>query len=285
MMVLFLFLALLTSAITTVQADTSTWYMRSDTHSTHGIVGYKLSPSQSATNVNETINYGGDVNVSYGVRVWNIYWNGTTVELTSGIPTAVVSRSVSGGGLQSANWTCAHSNILDVIMIRIYQRFASEAWTLRVTFLTYNETLIKLSQNTWTFHYYTKRSYEFPTTTSQLFWGSTTYNTRVDVEYVQPSPQEVMLYKLGKGTLVGFIVFPYVNLIGNIFYGFIVFGLGLTLYRRYEKIVPVALGLMLFGGVGGVATMLIPAVGLQLAWGFLMFGVAILLFKLVKGAG
>jgi len=95
-------------------AQTSTWYMRSDSHTANNVTGYKLSETQSATHTYNGRTKTGTYTTYYGVRVWIVFPNGQLEELTSGTPVAVVSRSSDGSGLQSANWTCpGYLNIVD----------------------------------------------------------------------------------------------------------------------------------------------------------------------------
>ena len=269
-------------------AQTGTWYMRSDSHTSNNVTGYKLSETQSATAESNSRSKSGTYTIYYGVRVWIVFPNGQLEELTDGTPVATVSRSAQGQGMQSANWTCpGYTNIIDAVMVRVYQRFSDETdWSLRVTFITYNQTLIKLPESTWTFYYYTARSIIEDSTFATFYWGSSSsYNSRVRFQYYQPNSWELMMYHLSQGNLIGFITFPYFNLIGNLFYGVLLLIVGVTLRKRYEGFVPIAIMMVLFGGVGGVVTMLVPAAGLHLAWLFMAFGLAILFFKLIKGAG
>jgi len=286
-----LLLVLLASSISIVKAETGTWYMRSDTQTVREISGYKLSETQSSSSTNDvrtkidTVAY----NVSYGVRVWNVDWNETETELTSGTPIAIVSRTNDGNGLQSGSWAYSSSTILDVVEVRLYQKFGNLAWSQRAIFVCGDEASFK--QPTFTFYYYTQRitAYNEVTekwnTTAVFRWGSSTYNSRVGLSYTEPHPWERMMHELGQGDFVGFTVFPYVYVIGNLVYGFALLGLGMTLYKRSEDLVVPALALMLFGGTGGIITMLIPEAGLYLGWFIFMLGLAILFFRLVKGIG
>jgi len=267
-------------------ALTGTWYMRSDSHTSNNVSGYKLSETQSTTGTYNSRSKSGGFSIYYAVRVW-IVFSDSQLELTDGEPVAIVSRNIDGEGIQSANWTCpGYANIIDAVMVKVYQRFSDETeWNLRATFVTYNQTLIKLPESTWTFHYYTVREEAEDSTLSRFYWGNSTCNSRVQFQYYKPDAWELMMHHLSQGNLIGFITFPYFNLIGNLFYGVLLLVMGATLYRRYESFVPIAIMMVLFGGVGGVVTMLVPAAGLHLAWLFMAFGLAILFFKLVRAAG
>jgi len=273
-----------TPSVWDYSAKTGTWYMRSDTHTVNTVSGYKLSETQSATAESDSRSKSGTLTIYYGVRVWIVFPNGQLEELTDGTPVAVVSRSSDGHGLQSANWTCpSYLNIVDAVMVKVYQRFSDETdWSLRVTFITHNQTLVKLPESTWTFYYYTEREKIGVTTFSRFYWGTSSFNSRVRFQYYEPNAWELMMYHLSQGDFIGFITFPYINLVGNLFYGVLLLVVGATLYRRYESFVPIAIMMILFGGAGGVVTMLVPAAGLHLAWLFMAFGLAILFFKLIR---
>jgi len=261
-------------------AVSALWYMRSDVHTVRGIYGYKLASTQTTLNQSDTRFVSGAYTISYGARVWAVHSDETTTELTSIVPVAVVTRADAGEGLQTAYWNCTgYSQIVDSLMVKIYQRFSGGEWSLRVTFLSQNEWQAKLPAATWTFTYYT---YKSGTTTSKLYWGSPNHNTTVSLYYTEPSIYDKMAYSMAGGNFFGFLTLPYVNYIGNMFYGFLLLVMGVTLYQRTESIVPVALMLMVFGGSAGIVTALIPTAGLQLTWIFFVFGLAILLYKLVK---
>ena len=283
-LILFAFIVPLCHASTS-----ATLYFRSDTQTKFGVTGYKLSPTQSSSGTSDlrTVDDSQAYNISYGVRIWNINWNETQTELTSATPVAIVSRTSNGYGIQSASWTYSGNEVLDVIIVKVYQRFGAGAWSLRATFIMGD--YLEAKTPTFTFRYWTERdtfNYDSTWKTSSFFrWGSATHNSRVDVSYTEPNPWEIQAHRLNEGNLIQFVVYPYVYIIGNVFYGLCFLGLGMTLYKRYENIVPVAIILMFFGGTGGVATMLIPAVGLQLGWLVMVFGLAVLLWSLVKGYG
>ena len=279
------FLAFFLFSVGAVYASTDiTWYFRADTHTVNGILGYRLNEAPSTSYAYDSVSIGAASTTSYGVRVWIVDSNGNLEELTSGEPVAIVSRSYNSEGLQSATWTCpGYNNIIDAIMIKVYQRFGTEEWTLRATFITENNTLIKLPEATWTFTYYTKRMY-IDATYSLLYWGGN-YQTKVELQYSEPTPYELMMWKLWKGDILGFLMLPYSWFLGFTAYSIVfLLPLGIVLYNRLEDATATLIALLLIGGfTGGLIGALVPASGLTLCWILFVLGIAALLYRLIRG--
>ena len=279
------FLAFFLFSVGAVYASTDiTWYFRADTHTVNGILGYRLNEAPSTSYAYDSVSIGAASTTSYGVRVWIVDSNGNLEELTSGEPVAIVSRSYNSEGLQSATWTCpGYNNIIDAIMIKVYQRFGTEEWTLRATFITENNTLIKLPEATWTFTYYTGRQY-IDATYSTLYWGGN-YQTKVELQYSEPTPYELMMWKLWKGDILGFLMLPYSWFLGFTAYSIVfLLPLGIVLYNRLEDATATLIALLLIGGfTGGLIGALVPASGLTLCWILFVLGIAALLYRLIRG--
>jgi len=269
------------------EGKNATWYFRADTHTVNGILGYRLDETASSSDVYDSVSIEGASITYYGVRVWIVHENGALDELTDGEPAAIVSRNQDGEGLQSATWNCpGYNNIIDAIMIKVYQRFGTGEWNLRATFITENNTLIKLPEATWTFSYYTKREYysTYDFTLSMLYWGGN-YRTRVEITYSEPSVYELMMWKLMKRDILGFIMMPFTYWLGFMAYGLLgLLPLGIGLYKIFDDFKATILGLLLIGGgAGGIIGMLLPQSGLQLSWILFVLGIAGILWSLVKG--
>ena len=264
-----------------------TWYFRADTHTINGIIGYRLHETASSTSIYGNVSMGGACITYYGVRVWVVHENGDLDELTDGEPVAIVSRNADGEGLQSATWNCpGYNNIIDAIMIKVYQRFGTGEWNLRATFITENETLIKLPEATWTFTYYTKREYNstLGVTISTFYWGAD-YQSKVELQYIEPATYEIMIWKLMKGDILAFLMLPYTWLLGFTAYALVfLLPFGIVLYNRLEDAVATLIALLLIGGfAGGLIGVFVPASGLLLCWILFVLGIAALFYKLIKG--
>jgi hypothetical protein len=268
-----------------VKADTeATLFLRADSHEVNGISGYRLSETQSSGNIMDIVGYAGSSAIYYGVRVWVVHRNGATEELTSGVPVAIVSRTVNGEGLQNATWLCpGYNSIVDAVMVKVYQRFEVTQWDLRGTFITEKDLLIKLPEATWTFSYYTiLRQYGEIGTYSKLLWGGI-YMSSVTMRYDVPAAWEVQFYNLFNGDIFGFLFVPHTWFLGFLAYGLVfLLPLGIVLYNRFEDATATIIALLLIGGgTGGLLSILVPQLGLQLCWALFVLGIAALLYRLV----
>jgi len=269
------------------EGKNATWYFRADTHTVNGILGYRLDETASSSDACDSVSTEGASIAYYGVRVWIVHSSGALEELTSGEPVAIVSRNEDGVGLQSATWNCpGYNSIIDAIMIKVYQRFGTDEWNLRATFITENNTLIKLPEATWTFTYYTSRGYDLinDITLSKFYWGGN-YETKVQIQYTEPTIYELMLWKLMKGDIFGFLILPYSWLLGFTAYAILfLLPLGIVLYNRLEDVTASLIALLLIGGfAGGMIGVLVPASGLLLCWILFVLGIAALLYRLIRG--
>ena len=282
------FLAFFLFSVGAVYASTDlTWYFRADTHTVNDILAYRLDEASSSSYTYDSCSVSGSRASYYGVRVWVVDVNGGLEELTDGEPVAIVSRGDDGAGLQSATWNCpGYSNIIDAIMIKVYHRFGTTEWNLRATFITQNNTLIKLPEATWTFSYYTSRGYDWveDKTIAKLYWGGN-YQTKVQLQYTEPNTYEVMMWKLQNRDILGFIMAPYTWFLGFIAYSIVfLLPLGIVLYNRLEDATATLIALLLIGGfAGGLIGTLVPASGLTLCWILFVLGIAALLYRLIRG--
>jgi len=264
------------------EGKNATWYFRADMHTVYDVYGYKLADSPSESSYIDAVSASGAYVSYYGVRVWVVHSDGSICELTDGEPAAIVSRNENGEGLQSATWTCPeYNNLVEALMVKVYHRFGPGEWSLRATFITENQTLIKLPEATWTFHYYTVRSCNGETTTSKLCWGGS-YNSKVDYVYVEPNIWDLMKYKLNSGDFIGFLIMPYTNLVGNLFYGFMLLLVCVPLYNRYRSVNVILFTLILLSGADIGLGLLIPAVASPLAYIILLISLAALIYRALR---
>ena len=264
------------------EGKTARWYFRADTVETAGILGYRLADTASTSTITDEVSSAsGPQPSSYGVRVWIVHQNGALDELTNGEPVAIVTRSDDAEGLQNATWNCpGYNSLVYAVMIKVYQRFTDTDWSLRATFITEGEQLIKLPEATWTFHYYTKLS----GCKSYLFWGGN-YGSGVTITYAEPATWEVMMHKLMKGDILGFLMLPYTWLLGFTAYALVfLLPVGIVLYNRLEDVTATIIALLLIGGfTGGLIGVFVPASGLMLCWILFVLGIAALLYRLIRG--
>jgi hypothetical protein len=160
-----------------------TRYMRSDTWTVNGLTAYKLGTTQSTGPPEVYIGATGELTAYWGIRVWKRSSAGVETEITGGTPVAVVSRSSDGDGLQNATWSCPETplNPTDSIVVRLYIRLGTGAWTEEVVFTTEQLGTTILNAATWTVYLYTNRTYDrdFDITYAYFRWGASTYNSRI----------------------------------------------------------------------------------------------------------
>lgn len=167
-----------------------TLYMRSDQHTINNATMYKLMETHTGNSNSTSTSFTDPENEAvcyWGVRVWKRSSSGIETEITSGSPVAVVSRASSGQGTQSASWNCPATtlNATDCLIVRVYYRHDSGAYTQCAQFSSVQLNATSLLGQTWTIYYYTKRSYNSQThkTTMRYFWDST-YDSRIEnVDY------------------------------------------------------------------------------------------------------
>lgn len=281
-MLLFFVSIMPTHATTT----TVTWYHRSDTHTVNGVTGYIINSTLSSTTKNVSLSLAGDSTVTWGWRVWQVKTDESTVELTSGSPVATVNRAVDGEGFQTNTWTAPSRSLqigFDALEIVLYMKIGAGDWQSRAVFVSSRLVEKTVSGVTWTFYQYTNRSYSGGTTTGYFIFGSSTRNSRIEgIGFGEADVYETMNYKLQSGDLIGFVLYPYVNLIGNLFYGLVMLMLCVPLYNRYHSLTPILVLMILFGGASGVFTLLIPLAGFGITWIFMLLGLAGLLYKVFR---
>jgi hypothetical protein len=159
--------------------------MRSDSQSVNGLNAYELNIPESTSYTYKTQN-GEGIGASWGIRVWIRHSNGSEQEVSldgqTGTPKATVSRS-SGSGIQSATVAVAQTGLqlTDSLVVRVYAQVGDSDWALSAAFTTEQLHATTLQPATWTVYYHTYAYFNrrTDTTTAKLYWGTTTYNTRI----------------------------------------------------------------------------------------------------------
>lgn len=168
-------------------AVAETRYMRSDQHTVNGVTAYKLGTAQTAVAQYYYSETSGSRSVSWGIQVFKVTAGGSQSEITGGTPVAVVTRTTSGSGMQSATWNCPETQLssTDAILVQVYMRFGTASWMLCAEFITEQLGASKLDSATWTVYYHTTRGVYVdemgqPWTYGYFRWGTSTYNSRIE---------------------------------------------------------------------------------------------------------
>lgn len=262
----------------------TTFFMRSDTHTVSGILGYKLTEVESALMVNDTRTLTGNYSVSYGFRAYALDGSGNAYEVTSGVSGIVTFPSnYEGEGLVEGTYACPdYPYLIDAVRVNVYQRFGSGSWSLRAVFMSKAELMIKFPSSDWTIYYYIARNVTGTDTMSTFSWGISPTLSAIYLEYGTVSPWEMMTYWLLKRQFFNFMVTPWTFYLGDAFYGILLMFFCITTYNRYQSVGAVIGILWLFGGAGGVLSLMIPAVGMKLAWIVLVLALSLTLYKVFR---
>jgi len=172
----------------------------------------------------------------------------------------------------------------DALQVNVYIRFNNTgSWTVKATFVSSRLLYKAVEAETWCFNLWTNRTTNATHITGQFKFGSSSFNSHVaNIHFTDPSRFELMMYEAQSGRLFGFFAFPYTYLIGTLFWGVLYFIVLGGLMIRYRSSVPVLILFVLFGGAGGIGSILIPTVGLQVAWIFTLLSLAALFYRLFR---
>lgn len=260
------------------------WYMRSDTQVTNTVTGYVLRETQTTSSTNVLTSINGNVTAYYGYKVRLLRSDGETSELTSNI---VYSWRISDGeGIQNVLWTPPATSLqvgYDAIQVDLYVKFGSGDWQSMATFVS--DRLMKKSivASEWAFQTYTKYVYSGGKTYAYVYWGDDSYETSIaGIQFIEPNVYETMNYKLQSGDFIGMILFPFLNLIGPLFYVFPLLIVCVPLYVRYKSFAPILIIFILFGGSTGLFSLILPVEVAGLVGFFLTIGLAGLLWKVFR---
>jgi len=152
----------------------------------NGLNAYVLNATESVSPQNYGNEVSGLITVYWGIKAWVRHSNGVEAAITldgqTSAPKAVVSRT-SGSGMQSNTVSVTGTSLqsTDTLVIRVYMKFGSGAWSECATFTTEQLQATSLQTATWTVYYYTSaiRNRVDQTTSGTFFWGSTTYYSRI----------------------------------------------------------------------------------------------------------
>jgi hypothetical protein len=216
-----------------------------------------------------------------------------TIELTAGTPIALAYRLTNGSGLQATSVTVKRYTIGTMhvgwvaVHGRLYCKIGTGEWLTSADFVSSDLLYRKVINATWTIYLYTNRTETESggtyTTTATCYWGISTHDSRIaGVQLENPRAYEVMQYEMEKRNYVGALMVPYLMALGPLFYGFIGIAIFYPIYRRSQSIIPVLIGFILLGGVGGAfLNKMIPDAGFNFGWLIAVFALAGLFLKAV----
>lgn len=120
---------------------------------------------------------------TWGIKVYRVQPDGTKTVLSGALPVATVSRSLAGGGIQSATWSLSPSVTLgehDSIMVCTWFKLSIIIpWTNEGDWSTEQLGAQTLNASTWTVYYYTQISLRGTTYSYMFRYGSSIYDSRI----------------------------------------------------------------------------------------------------------
>jgi len=159
-------------------------YMSSDTQQVNGLSAYKLNIPQSTSSVVNTRS-GSGADALFGIRAWVRHSNGVEQEISldgqTGTPAATVWGGPAGIRSNTVSVTPTALQSTDSLVVRVYVQIGEGPWNLCATFTTEQLHASTLKATVWTVYYYTYSSYNrlYDRTTAKFYWGTTTYNSRI----------------------------------------------------------------------------------------------------------
>lgn len=275
----------LTPPVVTPADVSQIYYFCPDTQTINTVTGYKLSETPPNGNASTSISSAGNLTGYVGYRVFIVYDDGDMVEISSTY-IGVTGRTNDTEGLANATWACPKTSLnvgFQALRVEMYMQIGSGGWVDKATFISgfLNET--EITASTWVFQTYTKHIYTGGNTIWTTTWGTSIANTLIDnVGVTDPDIYGLMNYFLNSGNFISFILAGYTNYIGSLFYGLLLLVFFVPLYNRYKSFSPIIILLILFGGAGGILSLMVPEAGLGISWIFLIVGIGGLLYKVFR---
>jgi len=172
-----------------------TRYMTTDRHTVNGLTAYKLALTQTALPLSCLVS-DPDLydEIRYGIRVFIRRSGGSEIEVTGGVPVAVVIRIIEGDSIMSATWNCPEYNLFatDAILVRVYGNIDLTGWFQwyqnegtsppynPAEFITEQLGGATLDATTWTVYYFTSFHWQGGLDLYRFQFGHTSYNSRIE---------------------------------------------------------------------------------------------------------
>jgi len=250
-------------------------------------VGFGLNEKSGGVAVSVEAVYPGNVDVAFGFRVWLVGEGGFERELTGGVPVAVSTFLAAGGnfsGFVSSVWDCPAVSLAlggNALRVVLYSAAEDGANTVaRAVFISPVLMSNQLVASSWTFTLHV--DYElngFVVSWSGRFGQAGIFGVVVS----EPSPFDVMWFKLLGLDFFGFLLYPYVDTLGlGMFYVIVWVAILGAYYIWQQKVSGILLILVLFGSAGGVLFQFFPLPVMLLVWSLVTVGLGVLLFRLFR---
>jgi len=263
------------------------YYFLSGTHTVNNVTGYNMQTTTGTTLASAQQNLGiTNDTVQWGFTAYMVDSKGAHTVLTGSGPVAFISRAQTGEGFQTGVVAVPSMSMnlgFESIQVNMYVRLGIRPWLLTATFTT--DRLMKkgLIASNWGFNVYTKVSVDNSSNIlASAYWGSSTVKSSVmGLHFVEPLPQEIALWKASTGDIIGGMLYPYMMIAGDLFYGMGMLFVAGVLYLRHKKWEVILVCLLLFGGPAGIG-FLIPDAAYRLLYIVVAFVITIILYRVFR---
>ena len=261
-----------------------TIYFRSDTYRAVGATGYGLDVDNTNGREILSASYSGNVTVKYGFRVYLIGESCTT-ELTDGVQAEITLTSNITGYVTGSYYIPSVAVTLgyQAVKVSVYVQEVGGEWSNQANFISKALDTNNIVGGYWTFKIYVNHVITVSSTVSAFNFGSGSYASGIsNVVLTKPSVYDTMLFKLGTGDILGFILYDYIAVLGELFYVVVLLGFLGAYYVWYGKTSVILFMLVLFGGASGLVFLFIPSPVNILLWVFMAVSLAVLLFRVFR---
>jgi outer membrane protein assembly factor BamB len=223
-----------------------------------GDSGYGALVSLPNVAASVSVSASGSVSASWGVRAWVVF-DDRSVELTGGVPVSLGSISGVDSGLLS--YSLGFPSVLlsfndCVFKVVVYNRFEGD-WSASAVFLSEPLAYRYLVGGPVVFNVFAERFEDGGNTYAVTRWGNSVYASGFSgVLFKTSTGTDWQNYYLGTGNFLMFLASPYTFMIGNLFYGLVLLGVGLSVYFRYRNISTVLIFITVLASAGGVGNIL-----------------------------
>lgn len=265
-----------------------TYYFNNYAFAINNVTGYALTEETPEEDTTQEISTAGSANISWGARVWVLY-NGSTDELTDGTPVVIGTLTGENETMLSEDLNVSETALVfgyGALQVNLYSRWDAGSWTVRTVFVSDYLYYTRIMDSNGFIQLYVNRTESGGNTYSTAYWGLSSFSGVGDLTFRSPRGYDWQAYYLNRGNLVSFLTIPYVAVLGNGFYAFVLFGIGMSVYIRYRQFSMVALFIVLLSGggsvVGGVINLVVGEVFIGAVWLCVAFGIALVYWRVFR---
>lgn len=263
------------------------FYFLSTTHTVNENLAYELSPIKGTTQTSVSTSFAGTEPVDFGFMAWVVHSNDEAdTPIVGSSVTATFSRSTNGTGYQSGTATASTTPLvmgMNAIKVMLFLRYDYGAWVPTASYITDRLLEKEIETSTWNFTLYTNVTYSATEAFVTMYWGGEESDASgvYGIVFDTPLPQEVALATGMSGDFFGMIIYPYLYIIGELFYGIVIFYIGGVLYLRHKNLSVLLIMALLWGSTSGIGA-LIPIEAYRVVYVFALLIITAVLYKVAR---